>query len=193
MGFFVPEPTKRGRPLPTMVGPVVRLGVCDAATWRAVVLVVCKHTDVEFVWHSPSTQEAIAPSEVMMSADGWRFLRFKLAVPVTDGAQQVLYRVKDRRSLGEVKNGCITVAGRADEWNLVAYSCYDQRRAIGEALWRDVAGAPMLLSPPAGPRLLLVAPSHAGLRPLWHASHARQRLTPAPPQATQPGDRTQVS
>jgi hypothetical protein len=146
MGFFVPEPAKRGSPLPTMVGPVVRLGVCDAATWRAVVLVMCKHTDVEFVWHSPSTQEAIAPPELMMSADGWRFLRFKLVVPLADSAQQVHYRVKDRRSLGEFKDGCITVAGKADEWNLVAYSCYDQRRAIGEALWRDVAGAPMPLS-----------------------------------------------
>lgn len=37
MGFYVPEPAERAAPLPDVVGPVVRLGVCDAATWRAVV------------------------------------------------------------------------------------------------------------------------------------------------------------
>jgi hypothetical protein len=35
----------------------------------------------------------------------------------------------------------IPVAGAQQEWNLMAYSCYDQRRAVGEALWHDVTGS----------------------------------------------------
>jgi hypothetical protein len=123
-----------------MVGPVVRLGVCDSATWRAVVLVICRHAEVEFFWQSASTPEALMSPEVMMIAEGWHFLRFKLSVPLGK-SQQVQYRVKDRKSLGEVRDGCIPVPGKTDEWNVMAYSCYDQRRAIGEALWRDAAGA----------------------------------------------------
>jgi hypothetical protein len=140
MGFFVDLPAKRKAPIPDFVGPTVRLGPCTPETWSGVVFFACKHDQVSVQW-TIDGQQAADPCnyEIVDQCEGWNFMRFTIpSVPLRASSQTISYVVR----YGESGNatGQIPVAGNNQEWNLVAYSCYDQRRSMGEALWFDMAG-----------------------------------------------------
>jgi hypothetical protein len=146
MGFFVDLPAKRKVPLPNFVGPIVRLGPCTTGTWSGVVFFACKHDRVSVSW-TIDGQQAAAPStpEILDTCEGWNLIRFTIsAVPLHSSSQTISYVVRHGDN-GSVA-GHIPLAGSNQEWNLVAYSCYDQRRAVGEALWYDMAGVNRIVS-----------------------------------------------
>lgn len=140
MGFYVDTPQARTGAIPEFVGPVVLLGVCTPTTWNAYVFVACKHTHVTFSWGIEGQQAGVqVPAEPLDSAGGWYFFRFPISnVQVGIGSQIIRYQIQHG---SDVVAAHIPVAGAQQEWNMVAYSCYDQRRAVGEALWRNINGA----------------------------------------------------
>lgn len=74
----------------------------------------------------------------------WQFCRIVLpSVKYTRQSRVMNYSIQCK---GLRMDGHIPIAGGSEEWNLAAYSCYDQRRAIGERLWQEMSGMP-------GPRL----------------------------------------
>lgn len=140
MGFFVDPPLARKQPLPDFVGPITRLGVCTASSWSTVVFCACKHGQVSCSWGIEGQQATSQlPPEQLDECGGWYFIRFVIAnVQVTPASQDIVYTISHGN--GQT-SGRIQVPGSQQEWNLVAYSCYDQRRGIGEALWADLSGA----------------------------------------------------
>ena len=138
MGFYVELPEHRKQPVPELVGPIVRLGVCTTSTWNAVVFVACKHTRLSFTWGIEGQQaSAQVPPESLGNAAGWYFFRFPIKnVKLQPASQTIVYSIENGAKTLEAR---IPVAGVDQEWNVMAYSCYDQRRAVGEALWRDVS------------------------------------------------------
>ena len=139
MGFYVDPPQSRKEPLPEFVGPIVRLGVCTPASWSAVVFCACKHGQVSCSWGIEGQQATSQlPSERLDECSGWQFIRFTIAnVHPTPASQDIVYTLSHGSSQ---VSGRIQVPGSHQEWNLVAYSCYDQRRGCGEALWHDISG-----------------------------------------------------
>ena len=141
MGFYVELPDKRRTQLPDVVGPFVRLGVCTAKTWSAVVCVAARvHTQVQFSWGIDGQQaKAQAALEQIDESGGWKFLRGSIqGVQLQAAAQTISYELETSTN---VIRASIPVAGAQQDWSITAYSCYDQRRAMGEALWRHMAGA----------------------------------------------------
>ena len=148
MGFYVELPEHRKKPIPEFVGPVIRLGVCTTTTWNACVFVACKHNQLQFTWSIEGQQSGgqVQP-ESAGTAAGWYFFRFPLSdVQLQPQPQTIVYEI---RNGAKVVSARIPVAGSQQEWNLMAYSCYDQRRAVGEALWHDASGAPQTPVMPA--------------------------------------------
>lgn len=70
----------------------------------------------------------------------WQFCRIVLpCVKYTRQSRVMNYSIQCK---GLRMDGHIPIAGASEEWNLAAYSCYDQRRAIGERLWQEMSGMP---------------------------------------------------
>jgi hypothetical protein len=138
MGFFVAEPAHREGRLPDIVGPTVYLRPCTEESWSACIFVASRHRSLSIHYDTGSNEVKELPVDIMESCGEWFFMRFVFnAIRVRDDAQIVTYTiVGGSQDVG----GRIPVAGKRDEWNIVAYSCYDQRRAIGEKLWEDISG-----------------------------------------------------
>ena len=95
MGFFVDLPEHRKQPVPELVGPIVRLGVCTAQTWSAVVFVACKHQHVELVWSTEGKTDKTRPeAETLGTAGGWHFFRWTLDnVQLAKESQTIVYEL----------------------------------------------------------------------------------------------------
>lgn len=142
MGFHVPEPEARLAPLPDLINPIVRLGRCTSTEWNGVVFFACSSEKCSGYCALGENTLTSCPVDTMDQCDydnrTWYFCRMVLpAVTYARQPQVMHYSIQCK---GLRMDGHIPVAGKAQEWNLVAYSCYDQRRAIGERLWHHMSG-----------------------------------------------------
>lgn len=142
MGFHVPEPASRLVPLPDLINPIVRLGRCSATEWNAVVFFACTSEACTAFCGLEGTTLVPCAVDVMdrhaYDSRTWVFCRVVLpTVTYARQSQGMNYSIKCK---GLRMDGYIPIAGKNEEWNLAAYSCYDQRRAIGERLWQDMSG-----------------------------------------------------
>jgi hypothetical protein len=151
MGFYVEEPQEYHKtPLPDLVGPIVRLSPCTSQEWKAVVLVVHRAGNNS----NSSSQSSSLTCEWRIERDGatwtrlqgtildttseWRFSRFTLpSVPLKD-AQVLQYRIRNQHAVSV--SASIPIPARGKEWNVIAYSCFDQRRGYGHRLWKNITG-----------------------------------------------------
>lgn len=159
MGFYVEEPEGYKVALPDVVGPILRLGPrCSSTTWNAVVLIACKSqknglhasNEVTCEWtfepSAPTWQSLTDP--IILDAHSlqedttheWQFIRWVLPiVPLTEAAQSLQYRISVNASVAV--SATIPIPALGEEWTVVAYSCYDQRRGLGHRLWDNIRGA----------------------------------------------------
>lgn len=160
MGFYVEEPDECQTALPDLVGPVLRLGVCTSSTWKAVVLVAyrCNKSSqsnpVTCEWkleHARGAKwrscERVAldthedsSSAASEAAFEWQLLRFTLPTVPLKEAQILQYRISIKKSVAV--SASIPIPALHEEWRVLAYSCYDQRRGVGQRLWKNIAGVP---------------------------------------------------
>ena len=160
MGFNVPEPDEYSQPLPDLVGPLVRLGVCTSTTWNAVVLCAYKRSKssqsnpVTCEWkiqrngakwrgcESVTLDAHRSQDAASGSAFEWQFIRFTLpTVPLKD-EQLLSYRISVDTMVS--RSASIPIPAAKQEWRVVATSCYDQRRGVGKRLWKNIAGVASL-------------------------------------------------
>lgn len=142
MGYHVPEPEDYSSPLPDVVGPTIHLGVCTSSHWNAVLLAACKKRlslTCHYSIDGQSIWEACA-SESLDTHGEWKFVRFKLPVVTLKPSAQTVHYKFSSGSSSEIACGAIPVAGAQMEWNVVSYSCYDQRRGVGSKLWQCITG-----------------------------------------------------
>lgn len=129
-------------PLPDLINPIVRLGRCTATEWNAVVFFACTVENCSTFYGLDGSALTACTVDVMdrhsYDSRTWLFCRIVLpTVKYTQQSQVMNYSIQCQ---GLRMDGHIPIAGKAEEWNLSAYSCYDQRRAIGERLWQEMTG-----------------------------------------------------
>eukprot|EP00892_Ulva_mutabilis_P003438 jgi/Ulvmu1/1466/UM011_0196.1 len=141
MGFHVPEPESRLVPLPDLINPIVRLGRCSPTEWNAVVFFACTSESCSTFCALEGSSLVPCAVDVMdrhvYDSRMWQFCR--IVLPTVKYAQQSQVMNYSIQCKGLRMDGHIPIAGISEEWNLSAYSCYDQRRAIGERLWQDMS------------------------------------------------------
>lgn len=189
MGFYVPEPDDIVQAkLPQVVGPQVFLRVQTEQLWNAAVCVSVRdevHAKASLrltytLGGNANTTEV--PATVLADVLGWQILRFELAVRAPAQGTHIVYQVVDAAGAAHA-GGEIPLAARRSDWNLVAYSCYDQRRRIGEVLWEHSACAhsASLLQVPAVQHKQVEAAVSVPVScvPMWHdlsTEHSRSRV-----------------
>lgn len=162
MGFHVPEPEGRLVALPDLINPIVRLGRCTATEWNAVVFFACTTSKCSAFCGLDDKGMAPCTVDVMDQHDydsrTWQFCR--IVLPTVTYARQSQVMHYSVQCTGQRFDGHIPIAGVQDEWNLAAYSCYDQRRAIGERLWQEMSGTHAAVPRPRQTPILVCSRHH---------------------------------
>lgn len=134
----------------------VRLGVCTDTTWHAVVL--CAYRSKNSPHSSPVTCEwqikrdgakwrgcerVILDAHKSQDASSgsaceWQFIRFTLPTVPLKHAQVLSYRISINKTV--TCSASIPIPSAKEEWRVVAFSCYDQRRGLGKRLWKNITG-----------------------------------------------------
>lgn len=137
MGLFVEESEYRlTTPLPKVVGPTVKLLACSAVQWNCAVFVCCAGGAVQLRYSTDESCWHIVQPRKLAQHEEWEFFRFEIS-QMLEQPKKLRYEVLHETKVA--RQGTINVPGSGQEWNIVAYSCYDQRRDVGERLWEHIA------------------------------------------------------